>query len=480
MNRSRVFQTLLCGTLLMGSASFAQEAPRAKNIILMIADGRGANAILAGEYFANGEAGKQGYQQSFTPLFMSTFSVEGGYDPEKAWSDPGYVKSKATDSAAAGTAMATGFKTYNGAIGIGPDHKPRRSIVDQAEAQGKASGVVTSVLLSHATPACFVAHADKRSSYKEIGREMFTQSKVDVIMGTGNPWFDTDGKLIAKLGEKGEISSEQSADYIGGADILLGLLSGTIANDADGDGQPDAWSLVNTRDGFQRLMTGDTPKRVVGIAPVSSTLQQERDGDEKAAAGAVPFTETVPTLAEMTRGAINVLDNDPDGFFLMVEGGAVDWAAHDNQPGRLIEESLAFDETVAAVVEWVEKNSSWDETLVLVTADHETGGVTGPGDSGFIEPVTSNGKGQMPNMSFMSKSHTNSLVPLYAKGPGTALLESFADQTDPKRGKYVDNTEMAKAMFAVFGGEPAVHTPEEAAEPAPKAEGEGAGPSAAD
>jgi alkaline phosphatase len=454
MAKFRTTASALLLLSLLSGAAFAADAPRAKNIILLIGDGRGYNDILATNLFQHGEAGKQVYEQTFKNLFMSTFSVEGGYDPAKAWSDPEYVKQKVTDSAAAGTAMATGVKTYNGAIGLGNDHQPRKSIVDQAEEQGKSTGVVTSVPLSHATPACFVAHADKRSSYKEIASEMFTKSKVDVIMGTGNPWFDVDGKLIATVDEKGTIASTQPCDYVGGPEVWLGLLSGTVANDADGDGQPDPWSLIMTRDAFQRLATGDTPKRVVGLAQVSSTLQQERSGDANAAAGAVPLTQTVPTLAEMSRAALNVLDNNPKGFFLMIEGGAVDWAGHDNQPGRLIEESMDLDRAIEAVCEWVEKNSNWDETLVVVTADHETGSVSGPGETGFIEPVTGNGKGQMPNIKFMSHSHTNSLVPLYAKGPGTSLLETYADQTDPKRGPFLDNTELAKTMFEVFGGEP--------------------------
>ncbi|MDX9972214.1 MAG: alkaline phosphatase [FCB group bacterium] len=456
MNRFRIASLAVLSLTLMAPA-LAQDTPKAKNIILFIGDGRGINHIEAANFFQHGEAGKQLYQQTFKTLYMSTYSVEGGYDPQAAWNDPGYIKKKTTDSAAAGTALATGVKTYNGAIGLGPDRQPRKSIVDLAEEQGRSTGVVTSVPLSHATPAAFAAHADKRSSYAAISSEMFTKSKLEVIMGTGNPWFDTDGKLVAKVDEKGVISSEQPTDYVGGPEVWLGLHSETLASDSDGDGQPDAWSLATSRDDFQRLATGETPKRVAGIAPVSSTLQQERSGDANAAAGAVPFTQTVPTLAEMTKAALNVLDNNPKGFFVMVEGGAVDWAGHDNQAGRVIEESMDLDRAIEAAVEWVEKNSNWDETLVIITADHETGGISGPGESGFIEPVTGNGAGQMPNMKFMGKSHTNSLVPVYAKGPGTSLIEQYADETDPKRGPYLDNTEVAKAMFAVFGGEPGAH-----------------------
>lgn len=460
----------LAALSLLVPAAYAQDAPRAKNVIVMIADGRGYNHILATDLYEHGETGKQVYQQpGFVSLFSSTYSAEGtaGYDPEKAWSDPKYAMGGATDSAAAATAIATGTKTYNAAIGMDLDKKPLRSVVDQAEETGKATGVVSSVPFSHATPAGFVAHNVERDNYKEIAHEMLTQSKVDVIMGTGNPWFDADGKFIATIDEKGVVTTPQPYDYVGGADTWYKLLAGTLANDADGDGDADPWSVVMTREEFQALAEGDTPARVAGVAQAGATLQQERSGDPKADVGAVPLNTNVPTLAEMARGALNVLDNDPDGFFLMVEGGAVDWAAHENQPGRTIEESMDFNRAVEAVVAWVEKNSSWDETLVIVTADHETGALSGPGDTGFIVDVTGNGKGKMPNLQWGKGSHSNSLVPLYAKGPGTSLLEAFADEKDQKHGRYVDNTEIAKTVFQVFGGQPGPHKPAEAAVAAP-------------
>ena len=126
--------------------------------------------------------------------------------------------------------------------------------------------------------------------------------------------------------------------------------------------QADPWTLIERRTDFQQLAVGATPQRLLGIPQVAKTLQQGRSGDPHARPYAVPLLKTVPTLTVMTRAALNVLDNDPDGFFLMIEGGAVDWASHDNQSGRMLEEQLDFDRTVAAVVRWVENHSSWDET----------------------------------------------------------------------------------------------------------------------
>ena len=110
-------------------------------------------------------------------------------------------------------------------------------------------------------------------------------------------------------------------------------------------------------------MSGPTPSRVCGVAQVYQTLQQDRAGDPTADPYVVPLIQTVPTLEEMTKAALNILDDDPDGFVLMVEGGAVDWASHANQDGRMIEEEIDFNKAVEAVVDWVQANSNWGETF---------------------------------------------------------------------------------------------------------------------
>jgi alkaline phosphatase len=159
---------------------------------------------------------------------------------------------------------------------------------------------------------------------------------------------------------------------------------------------------------------------------------------------------------------MNVLDDDPDGFFLMVEGGAVDWASHGHNSGRMIEEEIDFNLAVEAAIQWVEENSTWEETLVIVTGDHETGYLTGPGSgpsatdstakqSPFWNPLANNGAGTLPGMEWHDDGHTRSLIPLYAKGAGS---EGFADHvagTDPVRGPYIENTAVGKVMREAFG-----------------------------
>lgn len=412
-----------------------------RNVIVMISDGCGFNHVEAATLFEYGEPRSPLYDSFPVSMASSTYAAGGSYDPEKAATDFDYVMSGATDSAAAATALATGVKTYAGAIGVGPDRQPVKNVVEHAESLGKATGVVTSVPLSHATPAGFVAHNESRGNYVEIANEMIHDSAVDVIMGGGHPDYDADGRPV---------EGERQYRFVGGEETWQALRNGSAGGDADGDGQPDPWTLIDTTEGFLALQSDPTPGRVFGVAPVAETLQQERSGDSKADAYTVPLTPNMPTLAEMTRGALNVLDNDPDGLFLMVEGGAVDWASHGNQCGRVIEEQIDFNRAVEAVIDWTETNSNWDETLLIVTADHECGYLTGPNaDPEYTRPV-GRGLGIQPLMEFHSTGHTNSLVPFFARGAAAAAFIQMAEGTDLIRGPWVDNTAVAAVIFSAL------------------------------
>jgi alkaline phosphatase len=310
--------------------------------------------------------------------------------------------------------------------------------LELAEEKGKSTGVITSVEFSHATPAAFVAHNVSRNNYAEIGQEMVYDSAVDVIMGCGHPWYDADGQPK---------STPNTFKYVGGETTWDDLVAGTAGGDADGDGVDDPWVLIQTLAEFQALMSGPTPKRVIGVAQVYQTLQQGRSGDKSADPYVVPLIMTVPTLEEMTKAALNILDDDPDGLFLMVEGGAVDWASHGNESGRTIEEQIDFDMAVEAVVDWVKKNSNWGETLLIVTSDHETGYLNGPGSDPTWESIVNNGIANLTGMEWHSGSHTNSLVRLFAKGKAASLFLGYADEVDTVHGSYVDNTELAEVVF---------------------------------
>jgi len=433
------------------SAAFAEtKKPPAKNIIIMISDGLGFNHLEAASYYEYGKNFRQIFNRFPYNYAMSTYMAYyvgdpcygSGYDRVLAWCDFEYVKTCYTDSAAAATAMSTGVKTYGGAVGVDLDQQPLVHALEFAEQKGKATGVVTSVEWSHATPAGFVAHNVSRNNYAEIGQEMVYDSAADVIMGCGHPCYDRDGVYN---------DCTNTFKYVGGEDTWNDLVAGTAGGDADGDGDDDPWVLIQTRAEFLALANGPTPKRVLGTAQVYQTLQKDRSGDEYADPYVVPFINTVPTLEEMTNAALNILDDDPDGLFLMVEGGAVDWASHGNQSGRMIEEQIDFENAVKAVVEWVNRNSNWGETLLIVTSGHETGYLTGPGSDPTWEPIVNNGAGNLPGMEWHSDLQTNSLVSVSAMGSAGRMLQRYADENDLVRGPYIDNTELSMVIIWALG-----------------------------
>lgn len=426
--------------------SAQSRSTQPKNAIVFIADGWSRNTITAASYYAGR---KPVYDRTgWSAVYMSTYpgstsgkpgtptdELKGSYDPSAAWASFDYVKARATDSAAAATTMATGVKTYNSAIGMDFAGNPIENASEVAKRAGKSAGVVSTVPISHATPAGFAAHNVARGNYDEIAREMLTKSRLDVIMGAGHPEYD-DNHQPAK---------QAATRYVGGDETWAALKAGKLTGaDADGDGTPDPWTFVESKRDFLALRHWRTPKRVCGVLQVASTAQQSRDAGN-------PMND-VPTLADMTLGAINVLDDNPKGFFLMVEGGAIDWASHGNQRDRVIEEQLDFDAAVEAAVKWVQANSSWNETLIIVTGDHETGYLWGPG-SGTVDgkPVWNEirdvGPGNLPGMQYNSTGHTNSLIPLFAKGTGAADLIALATGRDPRRGRYLDNADLGRFLI---------------------------------
>ncbi len=460
----RLFLSWVVGTAaLLAAAGFGHSlatAAQVRNVILMISDGAGYNTWIAtsmyqGKWDAARGSSSQVYDQpgwihaacSTYPLSTKKGSVGNGeqdaavvYDPAKAWNrQTGYqwLTSGYTDSAAAATALATGQKTCNGAINWSDTGEPIEPTIPQlAKKQGKAVGIVTSVPWSHATPAALGgAHAASRSNYAEIANQMLTSGLLDVIMGAGNPQFDDDGRPV---------DNPEHYEFVGGKQTWEAI---DAARKTPG-GTYQGFRPICSRAEFELLTTGPTPKRVLGTAQVIGTLQQRRSGAE---ADDPPFDDplipNVPTLETMTRAALNVLDENPSGFFLMVEGGAVDWANHAQQPGRMIEEQIDFNHALEAVVQWVETHSSWDETLLIVTADHETGLVWGPdSENKPFDPLVDHGVGQLPGVRHNSNSHVNSLVPLFARGAGSTALIARLAGSDPVRGPFVDNTD----VFAVI------------------------------
>ncbi len=431
-----------------GLCAAALASAGAKNVILMIADGSGFNSFDATRMYSRIKPVYDGPEWirlacSTYPLNESSKPTNSGrqvaslvYDPSKAWSLTegfAWLKTGATDSAAAATALATGVKTYNNAIGMSDLGRPLTNLHQLAKASGRSTGVVTSVPWSHATPAAMIAHNLSRNNYAEIANEMVFRSGIDVILGAGHPWYNS----------RGQRRKTPSAAYVGGLETFRLLTD-----------QKTPFRYIETLEEFEKLANGRLDllgkTKVLGTARVGETLQQGRPskGDPKRTPPfADPMLPGVPNLATMARGALQILQRNPKGFFLMVEGGAVDWANHANMPGRMIEEQLDFNDAVATVCRWIERNGGWGANLLIVTADHETGLLWGPNSSTKpFDPLVDRGPGQMPGMAYNSTGHTRSLVPLFARGAGATKFLEFARRRDPVRGPYVDNTDVFRAI----------------------------------
>ncbi|MCB1218108.1 alkaline phosphatase [bacterium] len=413
---------LCCGAQPVSADS--DDPPRC--IILMIADGLGYAHVAAGGMYRFGAAGTQCYEQWPVQLAMSTYPAGGGYDPQLMWSDPLWQRSSPTDSAAAATAMATGYKTDNGVISLDPGGQLLPTVVEAAASRGMRTGVVSTVPFCHATPAAFGAHVLTRSDYTEIARQMLHESPLDLIIGCGHPWYDNAGQR----------RSAPDYRYISESDwqaIQAPAASG--------------WSFVEQLQQFEQLAQQGGNGRIIGIPRVWGTLQEERPARAERPYES-PLNPNLPDLATLSLAALNTLDNDR-GFFLMLEGGAVDWAAHDQDEVRLIEELQDFNQAVDVVSAWIEHGPGWDDCLLVVTGDHECGHLCRDGSDLLELLPESREAGELPGMVCSYGSHTNQLIPLYARGSGAELLLPLADETDPVRGAYLDNAELGQFLIRV-------------------------------
>ncbi|MBZ4649025.1 MAG: Alkaline phosphatase [Desulfomicrobiaceae bacterium] len=321
---SQAAARLFCALLLQVLVCTAAMAGQAKYVFLFIGDGMSASQINVTEAYKALLAGKTA-QPGIEQLNFTQFPAQGlttTYSSE----------SLITDSAAAATAMACGVKTYNAGLGVDPEGKPVRTFAEMAKAAGFKVGIVSTVSLDHATPAAFYAHQPSRKNYYEIGLEL-AQSGFDYFAGGG--LLDPEGKKAKGDGPKANVF-----DAIAKA----------------------GYAIVRDRQGFAALTPGT---KAVVIAP---RLQDE---------AAMPYSiDTTPedlTLADLTAKGIEMLDN-PKGFFLMVESGKVDWACHANDAASAIHDMLAFEKAVDKALEFAAKHPK--ETLIVVTGDHETGGMS--------------------------------------------------------------------------------------------------------
>lgn len=279
------------------------------------------------------------------------------------------ARQRITDSAAGATAFACGCKTFNGAIGICGDHQPHPTILEQAKQHGLATGLVATCSITHATPASFIAHVKNRSNVQEIA-PFFLQTELDLLIGGGLKYFNQrtidQRDLIAEMRAKGCAIS-------------------TFAEQALAD---------------------CTPSRVQPFAWFSAI--EEPESAEKG-------RDYLPVAARMAPDFLK--KRSEKGFFLMLEGSQIDWACHAKNGPRAVREMLDFDAAIGEILRFAEADG---QTLVVLTADHETGGMT-------LE------QGEAPDsldIQFNTGYHTASLVPVFAYGPGADQFGGVLDNTD--------------------------------------------------
>jgi len=380
--------SLLAASILFGGCESKARPPvvksteTARNIILLIGDGMGEAQRKAAQWQYVGQNKK---------LAMDKMQVTG-------WVMTGAKNDRVTDSAAAGTAMATGIKTRNRVVGKDSRLRNLESILEIAKAKGKSTGLVTTTQVTHATPASFAAHVDDRKKMLEIASQL-SKAQVNVLLGGGEDFF---------------LPKTETGCY------------------PDAGRRPNDQNLIN-----QMKASGYTyvcrEASLNAVGPASTRYLLGLFADD----GLVrPFK---PSLATMTEKALSILSQNPNGFFLMVEGGQIDWAGHKNDAANIIGDTVSFDHAVAAVTRFA---SNRNDTLVIVTADHESGDMA-------IDTRSSGKQGEdgpfkMPDgalffVNWGRSGHSAKDVPLSASGPGAYLL----------KGRY-QNTRIYAVMRAVM------------------------------
>lgn len=383
------------------------------------------------------------------------------------------------DSGNTASSLANGQKSYNNAINVDGAGVPLvtiTDIIDAAKAVGKTTGVVSTVQFGDATPAALGgAHNIARANRTAIAAEMFSSGKLDVIGGTGNPDFDDNGN--PRTPNYSWIGAAQWADLKNGTNnSATNVLK---------------WPLLQDKAAIEALADKKVkpPVRVAMILKGDNSTQYNRAGanvnptlhepyvpgialpacvtnNVPVAAGvacAQPFQPNVPSQVKLTIAALNVLGSQGKGFYLMSEAGAVDRAEHGNSTGRMIEEQIDSDNTVQAVIDWVNRPdtaATWDNTLLIVTADHDHL-LYGPNAATVpFEPLQDKGPGKTPGNRWFGPNHGTGLVPLYAYGKGADAIVALADKTDSYtdangntfgNGAYTDQTVIGKVLKATLG-----------------------------
>ncbi|MBU0481909.1 MAG: alkaline phosphatase [Proteobacteria bacterium] len=387
---------VMAATMTLGAGSCLADDHRhddgkAKNIIIMVPDGMGISNVTAARIFKNGPNGER--------LALESLGVIGHQATHAA-------NSTVTDSAAAATAWAIGRKANNGEISCtrtetGDCSTAPKTVLEIAKKLGKATGLVATSQISHATPAAFGAHAGNRYCGEEIARQYIEETGVDVVLGGGVYATNTKpGRCTWGAGLPGTGMGQE------------GIITSAINN---------GYTFVET-ESTMREAVKDGNLKVLGMFKgfnEGKTVEMFRIDP------AVSYPDQEPTLAEMTEVALNILDKDKDGFFLMIEGSQIDWEDHANSAEGMVAETLGFDAAVESVNKWLKKGKNAKKTLLIVAPDHDTAGYAINGPYGTLS-----NPGEIVDGAFISGEHTATDVVIWSEGPGSNKLGKALDNTD--------------------------------------------------
>jgi alkaline phosphatase len=374
----------------------ADRSPRARNVIFVNGDGMGASHREAARLALKGFDG----ELAMDSLPIAGLETTDSRDPDDT----------ITDSAAAASAWATGEKTYNGAISVDVDGNPLPVLGTQAKQAGKATGLVTTAQVTDATPAAFFSRTANRSSQDLIARQYLEESHPDVVLGGGEDWWLPAGTPGAFPDAPPDDPSEGSRST-----------QGNLIQQAQGQGYDYVTSAAD--------LASSRSRKLLGLFANQEMFQQrpEGAGDE--------YDPVVP-LRDMTRKALQVLQKDRDGFFLVVEEEAVDEMAHNNNGTRTLQAMTALDETVQLLRQYADAHP---DTLLIVAGDHETGGLaiedpvdtdeSGDGVSAEDGPFTVAGTDKVFHLDWTTNNHTGEPTPVTAVGPGSLALTGYYPNT---------------------------------------------------
>jgi alkaline phosphatase len=373
----------------------AMGAHHAKNIIFMVPDGMGLSNVTAARIYWNGIDGR--------PLDLETLD-HVGY--QRTYSRNQTI----TDSAPAASAWACGEKFNDGEICFHGEGEPNpASILELAKKRGKKTGLVATSTITHATPAAFAAHVQRRNCEYEIARQYVEQTQPDVMLGGGIAKFvsmstyDRNSATCPAI-DHGDLPPRASRNG-------YGVVSDKAAMEAAvADGARKLLGLFNAAGMLPECKRLDTP---FGDAR-TDLLCMDKTG---------PVATSEPRLVDMTNAALKILDKNKDGFFLMVEGSQIDWANHAKDFEYQLGETLAFDEAVRAVKEWMNAHPARKEnTLLIIVADHDCGGMQINGPYGAGKLIT---KGKI-EPGWTSKEHTGVDTIIWSRGPQSHRLAKGA------------------------------------------------------